>query len=250
MSSSFIPPMAAGGGGSAAFADLTGAPTDNAALAAALAAKGDMTKAVYDPQNAGYVSGATTQIGSTGGTLKMDGGSNSGNTPAGSINTSGGNGNGGGGSINTSGGNGAGVGGSINTSSSGGNSGGGINTSAGGGGIRTAGGGGDIDTTGTGSIGLGVAGTRTTITGAATIDRSIAFPDATGTAALTNQLSAIITGSGLTLDAAGFVGLCALFGITNFTQLLAAFSITPAADATVTPVTSETTQSGIVTALS
>jgi len=105
----------------------------------------------------------------------------------------------GGGSINTSGGD-DGSGGSINTNNRGGSIdtrgaaiglGGSINTSAGedgvGGSIETYNGGGSINTRGTGSIGLGVTGTRTTLTGTATADRAISLPNASGTLATTAQ---------------------------------------------------------------
>lgn len=234
----------AGGGGAPAFSAITGEPTDNTALAAALAAKGDMTKVVYDPQGLNVISGDSNS-GNLGGFLNLDASSTS---TGGNIQTTGGAAPGG--DIDTRGGGTAGsAGGGLRLNGgSGNNAFGGSVITSGGGGMNQAGG--TLDTTGTGVIELGYSGTRTTIAGAATSDRSIVLPDASGTAALTNQLSAIITGSGLTLDAAGFLALCTLFGITNFTQLLAAFSITPAADATITPVTSETTVSGVVTALS
>jgi len=113
----------------------------------------------------------------------------------GSINTSGG-----GGSINTSG-----IGGGeINTSSESGpggsiltfGNGGYINTTYGGGSINTSSGGGSIITYGTGSIGLGVAATRTTLTGTATEARAIALPNASGTLALINPSSGTQTFSG------------------------------------------------------
>jgi hypothetical protein len=60
--------------------------------------------------------------------------------------------------------------------------------SAAGGNINTSNGGGSIDTRGTGSIGLGVTGTRTTLVGSAdTTDKTITLPNATGTVALTQQ---------------------------------------------------------------
>jgi hypothetical protein len=107
------------------------------------------------------------------------------------------------GSINTSG-TGAGAGGSIDTSSNGGSidtsgdggiiftrsNGGSIDTSSDGGSINTSNGGGGITTTGTGTIELGNAGTRTTVSGTATADRDIDYPDADGTLALTSDLSA------------------------------------------------------------
>jgi hypothetical protein len=57
-----------------------------------------------------------------------------------------------------------------------------------GGSIDLSQGGGSINTRGTGSIGLGVSGTRTTLTGTATADRAISLPNASGTIALTSQL--------------------------------------------------------------
>lgn len=47
--------MPTGGGGSVAFADITGQPSDNANLDAVLDAKGDMFKSVYDTDNDGIV---------------------------------------------------------------------------------------------------------------------------------------------------------------------------------------------------
>jgi len=136
-------------------------------------------------------------------------GSNSGATPGGYINTSSDNENtggyidthaeetgGSGGYIRTAAGTGAG-GGYINTSGGNDNNGGGgyINTSGNGnthgGYINTSGDGqsdgGNIDTTGTGSIGFGCNGTRTTVQGTATTNRSIYLPDADGTLALGSQ---------------------------------------------------------------
>jgi hypothetical protein len=111
-----------------------------------------------------------------------------------------------GGDINTSGG------GSINTSGRGGGSirldgsdpelpsgsidtrglierGGNIETwgnSAAGGSINTSNGGGSINTRGTGSIELGVSGTRTTLTGTATANRAISLPNRSGTAVVSD----------------------------------------------------------------
>ena len=69
------------------------------------------------------------------------------------------------------------VGGSIST-----NAGGSIDTSSGGGSILTSGGGGGISTKGTGSIELGVTGTRTIFRGnAATNNKTIDLPNVTGT---------------------------------------------------------------------
>jgi hypothetical protein len=82
-------------------------------------------------------------------------------------------------------------GGYINTSAGEGGNGGYIDTSStadgAGGYINTSIGGGSIDTRGTGSIGLGVTGTRTTIVGTATADRNVSYPNADGTLALTQQ---------------------------------------------------------------
>jgi hypothetical protein len=116
----------------------------------------------------------------------------------GSINLSGGNPDGSpGGSIFASGGSAEGApGGTLDMrgsvlGSSGGASGGSIYTYGSnslGGTINTSDGGGSINTRGTGSIGLGVSGTRTTLTGTATEDRAISLPNASGTIALTNTL--------------------------------------------------------------
>ena len=149
-------------------------------------------------------------VGGTGGSITLrgsqdpDGGNVNGN--AGSINLSGGSADGGnGGSIISTGGNVAGGtlnmssegdlaggsitttgGGSINTSTEGGT----INTSNVGGSINTSNGGGSIDTRGSGSIGFGVTGTRTTLTGTATAARAISLPNASGTIALTSDFAA------------------------------------------------------------
>lgn len=165
---------------------------------------GGMSAGVYDPRNAGKISGATDG-GGVGGILSMKGGTGN----AGSITTST-DGSGNGGSINTSTGSNIGSGGSIITSSTSGGNGGTINTgtdgpqaggsiltyavgSVPGGSINTSVGGGSIDTAGTGSIELGVVATRTTVTGTATQARSISFPDANGTVALTSQLGVQIS---------------------------------------------------------
>jgi len=162
---------------------------------------GDMTKAVYDQANTGFISGKAGEsiddgIGGVGGTLKFDGGDSSpGAGENGGI----------GGSIDLSGGNSpgstaaGGAGGSIISIGSGSNSGGTLNMSAGasgsGGSILTNNGGGDIDTTGTGSIELGATGTRTTLTGTATEDRAIALPNASGTVALTSDITGTNSGT-------------------------------------------------------
>jgi len=99
-----------------------------------------------------------------------------------------------GGNINTS------FGGYINTSSSGGD----IDTSVGGGYIDTSVGGGNIDTTGTGSIELGVTGTRTIFRGnAATNNKTIDLPNVTGTVVVTANTSATAT-QALFAQATGF----------------------------------------------
>jgi len=112
--------------------------------------------------------------------------------PAGSINTNGAD-YAGGGSINTSGGNYGSYGGSINTS-------GGSDIDVLGGSIDTSAGGGSINTRGTGSIGFGVDGSRTTLTGTATANRSISMPDASGTIALAGDAPASHTHGNLTND--------------------------------------------------
>lgn len=122
---------------------------------------GDMTKAVYDPQNLGVISGLSNNIG-LGGALSMVGDIGT----AGSINTNA--------SSNRNGGN-------IFTYASG-NDGGNILTyggaTAGGGSIDTHDGGGSINTRGTGLLQLGANGTRTAITGFATSNRAFDLPDA------------------------------------------------------------------------
>lgn len=113
-----------------------------------------MTKAVYDPQNSGKISGGTTGAG-TGGQLTMTADvANGGSISTAGFSTSGGN-------ITTYGG------------------------SAAGGDIATHDGGGSINTRGTGSIQLGLVGSRTTISGNASVDRSVALPDASGTVYVT-----------------------------------------------------------------
>jgi hypothetical protein len=137
----------------------------------------------------------------TGGYINTSGYDDTGN--GGNINTAGGaDGHGGsidtsnnGGSINTTGTQYDGAGGSINTSGGYDCNGGSINTSGGatnpgesGGSINTSNGGGSIDTRGTGSIALGVTGTRTTLTGSASeSNKTIALPNASGTVALVSQ---------------------------------------------------------------
>jgi len=90
-------------------------------------------------------------------------------------------------------------GGNIDTS-------GGSSAGAAGGSINTSDGGGSINTRGTGTLELGVSGTRTTIVGSATTNRSISLPDASGTIALANTpvpSGAATTNSILTADGAG-----------------------------------------------
>ena len=109
----------------------------------------------------------------------------------------------GGGYINTS------AGGDIDTSSSGGNintytNGGNISTNSSGGSINTSVGGGSISTIGTGSIELGVTGTRTTFRGnAATSNKTIDLPNFTGTAAVTTH-SATTTHAMFSAGAEGY----------------------------------------------
>jgi hypothetical protein len=105
-------------------------------------------------------------------------------------------------------GGGSGTSGNINTSTAGDGVGGYIDTSAinadggyidthgenyaAGGNINTSNGGGSIDTRGTGSIGLGVTGTRTTLNGSASgSNKTVTLPNATGTVALTQQATDI-----------------------------------------------------------
>ena len=112
----------------------------------------------------------------------------SGANPAGNIFTSAGSGTGaGGGWIITNGGTGSGAsGGDVNTSG----------TTLNGGSIYTANGGGSINTAGTGLIELGANGTRTSLNGSATTNRTITLPDATGTVALLSDLSSYVTLTG------------------------------------------------------
>jgi len=104
------------------------------------------------------------------------------------------------GSISTYGGSATGTsGGVINTGggTSPGAYGGPINTAGGslpGGDVVTSDGGGSINTRGTGSIGMGVSGTRTIFTGTATADRAIALPDADGTVALQSYVDGKVAG--------------------------------------------------------
>jgi hypothetical protein len=170
---------------------------------------GDLIMRGAEGTNAGDIN--TSAVGlAAGGSINTSGDSVFGYA-GGSINTSGGgsiNTSNAGGSINTYGGAAGAQGGSINTN--GGATlfsaqGGSINTSGGdsaGGTINTSDGGGSVNTRGTGSIGLGVSGTRTTLTGTATADRAISLPNASGTIALQGA----ITSSGLTQATARILG--------------------------------------------
>ena len=86
------------------------------------------------------------------------------------------------------------TGGYIDTSHSGGD----IDTAGSGGNIYTRDGGGAIDTTGTGTIELGVTGTRTTLTGTASgSNKSIALPNIGGTVVVASVIPTTL-GSGAT----------------------------------------------------
>jgi len=61
--------------------------------------------------------------------------------------------------------------------------------------INVSDGGGSINTRGTGSIELGANGTRTTLTGTATGNQAIALPDASGTVALTSDITGTNSGT-------------------------------------------------------
>lgn len=69
---------------------------------------------------------------------------------------------------------------------------------------------------------------------------------------LTLNRSQILTALGVTPNLAGLNTFLTIFGVASFTDILAlnVISITPVADGPVTPVTSVTTSSGIVTVLS
>ena len=141
-----------------------------------------------------------------GGSISTTGNASNGLYPGGSINTAGGAASVGG-NINTSG-SGSSAGGDINTSSGGSintnNGGGNISTFSSGGSINTSAGGGSIDTTGTGSIELGITGTRTFFRGnAATTDKTIDLPNLTGTVVVTAATSATAT-QALFAQATGF----------------------------------------------
>lgn len=130
---------------------------------------GDMTKAIYDPQNIGYISGSTS-----GGFLRMDGapGGIGGNVDTRAVLTA--------------------PGGNVYTFGGGGD----VDTSIGGGAINTSNGGGSINTAGTGVIQLGVSGSRTAINGTATTDREQSLVDADGII--------VITGGGTSGNLASF----------------------------------------------
>ena len=133
----------------------------------------------------------TRNLAGTGGYINTSG--DTGGQSGGYIDTSATNGGSSGGYINTTGSDGAGGfidtrgtnsgygGGSINTSAGAVASGGSIDTSNGGGSINTSLGGGSINTLGTGSIGLGIVATRTTLSGSATAARTVTLPNTTGT---------------------------------------------------------------------
>ncbi len=146
-------------------------------------AVGDMTKAVYDPQNANYISGATGGGAAVGGTLKMDAGAGAGST-GGSIDIRGGATAASTGATITGTGASGFAAGSLTLSAGSAGAGGAINTSGGaaaaGGAITTSNGGGAINTAGVGSIQMGVAATRTTVVGTAVAARSQSMPDSAG----------------------------------------------------------------------
>lgn len=122
---------------------------------------GDMLKATYDPRGANYISGVTV-IDATGGLLNMDAQGTSG-----------------GGSVLTYGGGSAGAsGGTLSM----------YGATLPGGNLDLSDGGGSISTRGAGLIGLGAAGTRTSITGSATTDRAQATPDKDGTFAMLSDI--------------------------------------------------------------
>jgi hypothetical protein len=159
---------------------------------------GDMLKSVYDPRNLGYITGLPgtddgAQTGGLGGQLIFRGG-NAGTGAgedggaAGGFFASGSNGAGG-----LPGGSGGGVYADAQNEHRGGNLNMGATSFLRGGDIITSGGG-DINTSGTGSIGLGASGTRTTVTGTASADRAIALPDASGTVALTSDITGTNSG--------------------------------------------------------
>ncbi len=147
---------------------------------ASVSSLGDMTKAVYDPQNSGYISGVNNGSG-TGGTIQIGAGVNSNGGSIFMIGSTGG------------------AGGNLYTAGSSGGSGGDIFTYAStypGGHIYTRDGGGSIDTTGTGSIQLGspYLTTCTTLAGAASSNYTFTFPTDGGT----NNYVLSTNGSGTT----------------------------------------------------
>jgi len=191
-----------GDGGSGDPQEITlgsGLSMSGTTLSATGGGSGDMLKSVYDPRNLNLITGLPgtdngAQTGGLGGSISIQGGNAGANAGedggiAGAITMSGGDG--------ASGQAGA-AGGVITTAAYNQYAGGNINTSASaflpGGNINTSGGG-SIDTSGTGSIGLGGSGTRTTLTGTASADRAIALPDASGTVALTSDITGTNSGT-------------------------------------------------------
>jgi len=149
----------------------------------------------------------TRNLAGTGGYIKTSG--DGGGQAGGYIDTSATFGGSSGGYINTTGSDGA--GGYIDTrGTNSGYDGGSINTSAGtnggGGTINTSNDGGAINTRGTGSIGFGIAATRTTLNGSATTARTVTLPNITGTLpiALISASTALDFGS---ISTGGFVDL-------------------------------------------
>lgn len=158
-------------------------------------------------------------VGGAGGSINLSGG-NAGGGDGGQILITGGAGSdtasqqaaGNGGIINLSGGstdyiNAGGNGGQIlmtggdGSGDTGGNAGtlnlsGGDGNSNNGGSIDLSDGGGSINLRGTGSIQFGLAETRTTLTGTATAERSISLPNASGTLALVEDISNVVTSIG------------------------------------------------------
>jgi hypothetical protein len=109
-----------------------------------------------------------------------------------------------------------GAGGSINLS--GGDAQNGGITGASGGSISTNDGGGSIDTRGTGSIQFGALGTRTTLVGsAATTDKTITMPNATGTILLTDGNGSALTALNASNISSGSLALARIeqAGATN-----------------------------------
>jgi hypothetical protein len=196
----------AGGVGHAGSINTSGVPTGGDPFSGGsinTSAGGDGNGGSIDTSNNGGSinlsdTGGTINLSGNGGSISSTGGdspggsinlNSSGSGTGGSINTFGLDGGGNGGSISTNGGDDGGVGGFINTSGDVNQSGGSINTRGvdgvgSGGSIDTYGGGGSIDTTGTGSIQFGYSGTRTTVSGSATEDRTITMPNESGTMAV------------------------------------------------------------------